>query len=69
MSSGCGYCWGCGFYVCARLGLSAPPAKRQISSCLDMKTLLVLFTALVLQLVAAEFKFTEEWELWKKVRS
>ena len=35
-----------------------------------MKSSLILFAALVLllQLVAAKFEFTEEWELWKKVR-
>jgi hypothetical protein len=34
---------------------------------MNMKTTLILFAALVLQLVAAKFEFTEEWELWKKV--
>ena len=36
---------------------------------MKIKTLLVIIAALVLQQACANFEFTEEWELWKKVRS
>ena len=36
---------------------------------MKIKTLLVIIAALVLQQASAKFEFTEEWELWKKVRS
>ena len=62
--------------VVMRMRVSISPTRtRQIilsersHSSNIMKTLVVLVAALVLQLVSAKFEFTEEWELWKTVKS
>ena len=53
----------------ARIDVHWSPTHQVIpfSCTVKMKVLLVLFAALTL--VAADFEFAEEWELWKKVRS
>ena len=60
-------------WACAHARVELSPthrgSPRDFSNIMNiMKTSLVLFAALVLRLAAAKFEFTEEWELWKKVR-